>query len=268
MCYIPVNLEADSEGSANEKATDKLVKLISYINVENNDETNISSSASVGLKASESNETSVCETIIEVTNLEPAIEVTNESISSLEIETSIVSNGHLTETDVDCKQLVSSDVVTANQTAAEVESASATIPEIGQSSSILDKVDGKDIKSNSDQPIKSETTPCIEDVPDVVVEELVISTTDDIKSNDQGVVEPIGDVITCPPAIKMEIDVAAIDDIVGVKNDAIESDQETSASSDQNVSIVTIPVKRSISEATTVSRTISDDIETKGNYCF
>lgn len=219
------------------------------------------------MKASDSNETNVCETIVELTNSEPAIEVTNESVSSLKIETSIVSNVHLTESNVDCEQLVSSDVVIANQTVTEVESTSVTILEIGQGTLILDKVDGKDIKSSSDQPIKSETTPCIEDVPNVVGEELHISTTDDIKSNDHGVVESIGDVITCPPAIKMEIDVANThtnDDIVGVKNDAIEHDQETSASSDQNVSIVTIPVKRS----KTVSGTISDDLETKGNNCF
>lgn len=235
------------------------MKLISDIYVKNNDEnvTDIPNSTSEVLKASESHETIACETIIEVKNLEPAIEETNESIPSIEVDASIVSNVHLTGTnqvDGDCKHLVSSDAVTTDQTPTEMESTAVTIPEIDQNTSILDNVDGKDNKTVSDQLIKGETSSCIQNVPNVV-DELEIC----IESNDQVVVESIGDFITCSPTIKIEID--------KVKNDAIEYDQETNASSDQYVSTpnVTIPVKRSISEATTVSRTVSDDLEIKGN---
>lgn len=213
------------------------------------------------MKASESNETSACETINEIKNLEPAI----ESIPSLGVDAFIVENGHLTETEPvteDCEPLVSSD-----QAPTELESAAATILEIGRSTPILENVDGEDNKTDSDQLIKDESTSCIQSVPNVV-EELEISISEGTKTS-----ESIGDVITCPPASEVEIDVANThtnDDILEVKNEAIESDQEISTSPDQNVSTrtVTIPVQRSISEATTVSRTISDELEIKGKYYF
>lgn len=246
--------------NGNDKTTEKLQKLISDIYVENNDEnvTNISNSTS------ESKETSACEIVIEITNLEPPI----ESIPSLEVDAFMVENGHLTKREPvteDCEPLVSGDAVTADQPL--TEPAAATIPAIGQSTSILDNVGGEDNESDSDQLIKDDSTYCVQGVPNVV-EELEISISEGIKTS-----ESIGDVITCPPASEVEIDVANThtnDDIPEVKNEVIESDQETSTSSDQNVftRIVTIPVQRSISEATTVSRTISDDLEIKGKYHF
>lgn len=213
------------------------------------------------MKASESNETSACETINEIKNLEPAI----ESIPSLGVDAFIVENGHLTETEPvteDCEPLVLPD-----QAPTELESAAATILEIGRSTPILENVDGEDNKTDSDHLIKDESTSCIQSVPNVV-EELEISISEGTKTS-----ESIGDVITCPPASEVEIDVANThtnDDILEVKNEAIESDQEISTSPDQNVSTrtVTIPVQRSISEATTVSRTISDELEIKGKYYF
>lgn len=269
---ITENSKPDDEVSAaDEKRTERLIKLISDIYVENDDEhvANIPNNTSEELKATESNETSASETMIEVENLETAIEETNECIPSLEDDASNVPNSHLTGTnqmDEDSAHLVSSDAVTDDQTPKEVESAAAAIPKIGQSASILDKVYGKDNKFDSDQHIKGETDSCIQDVPNVN-EELEISTSDSIKSTDQVVIESIVDIISHSPAIKAEIDIANTntnDDILEVKNDAIEWEQGIIASSDQNE----FTVKRSISEATTVSRTISDDLEIKGNYCF
>lgn len=232
------------------------VNLSSVINFENNEEnvTNIPNSTSEELKTSVSNESGACEISIEVENLEPAIEESNEIIPIV---------------DEDFESLVLSDAVTADQTSTEVESAATIIPEIV---SILGNVDGNDNKSDSDQFINGETTSCIEEISNVV-EELEISTNEHIKSSDQVVVEPISDVITCSPAIQIEFDVPTTqtnDDILEVENDAIVFDQDGSTSSDQNVSTssVTIPVKRSISEATTVSRTISDELDIKGIYCF
>lgn len=287
-----------------DKSTDKLVAQISGMcaasNAENDANIPVHLSSSEELTASQVNENNVCQATIEVNTLKTATEENVENIPNL--ETSIVANGHSSGTqvdkdcehDIDPQHLESNYTATTDQAPIDVQSSAATIPEIGHVTSILDNVDGKNEKSDSDHLRCDESTQCIQDDSNGT-EELAISTSYVNESSDQAVVcdniglieskeilEPIVDVIASPPATEMGLDVVNIQsngDILEVKNmntnlnentitnDTIDSDQETSASSNQNVCTpaLTMPVNRSISEATTVSRTISDDLEMKGN---